>query len=97
MIVKIRFTCLVVLLQDEDFFAGFAHESRCDETADAGPDDDGVQVWGDVLNVEPLLDDSVPHLLVMDIIFSRLGAVLLKWVWGTGPEPPCNDFPKFGR
>ena len=82
-----------MLLQDKDLFAGFAHEGTGDQAADAGANNDGVQVVRDILDVKALLDDTVPFLLVDDIFSPNGGVVLLEGVGAPRTEVPADDLP----
>jgi hypothetical protein len=59
-----------------DLFSGLSQNGGGRKASDAAADDDGVQVFGDFVDVEALLDHQVPLLLVRDVGASRLPVIL---------------------
>ena len=79
---------LVMLFQHEDSAAGLGQGDGGGHPAGAAADDDGVQVGGDLLDGEVLLDHLIPLALVQDVRFPLLPGVLPKRVDGRCLETP---------
>lgn len=65
-----------MLLQDQDLLASLGHDCGRGHAADAAADDDRVQVFGDFVRTETLLQDGVPFLLICDVSFPGLAVIL---------------------
>jgi len=69
-------TSLIVLLQHKNLLSGLGHDRGCRETSNAAANDDGIQVLRDFVDVEGLLDDGVPLLLVGDVLLPWFAVIL---------------------
>ena len=77
-----------MLFQHKDPAAGLGEGDGGGQPAGAAADDDGVQVGGDLLDGEVLLDDLVALALIQDVGPPPLPGVLAKRVDGRGLEAP---------
>ena len=77
-----------MLFQHKDPAAGLGEGDGGGQPSGAAADDDGVQVGGDLLDGEVLLDDLVALALIQDVGPPPLPGVLAKRVDGRGLEAP---------